>query len=114
MRSRKNARSQGTERVGNTLRELGNSFVVDGLRGRQFHRLDLLARCAFDRAQHVPLARRDEQDRFTAATRAAGAADPVHVGFGVVRNVEVDDVADAFDVEAARGDVGRDEDVERS
>ncbi len=71
-----------------------------------------LARRALDRAQQVTLARRDEQDRFAAAPRAAGAADSVHVGFGVVRNVEVDDVADPFDVEPARRDVGRDEDVE--
>ena len=47
-----------------------------------------------------------------AAAGAAGAADAVHVGLGVGRDVVVDHVADPLDVEAARGDVGGDEDVE--
>ena len=43
-----------------------------------------------------------------------GAADAVHVGLGVVGHVVVHDVADPLDVEAARGDVRRDQDVELS
>ena len=38
----------------------------------------------------------------------------MHVGFGVVRNVVVDDVADARYVDAAGGDVGGDDDVQRT
>jgi hypothetical protein len=38
----------------------------------------------------------------------------VHVGLGLARDVEVDDETDAVDVEPAGGDVGGDEDVERS
>ena len=60
----------------------------------------------------MPLARRDEQDRLAAATGAAGAADAVNVALGVVGDVVVEDVADSLDVQAARGDVGGDEDVE--
>ena len=40
------------------------------------------------------------------AARAAGAADAVHVVFGLHRQVVVDDVRDALHVDAARGDVG--------
>ncbi len=79
---------------------------------RQLHFGDRLARGALDRLQHALFARRHEQDRLAAAAGAAGAADAVHVGFGVVRNVVVQHVADALDVEPARGDVGRDQDVE--
>ena len=43
---------------------------------------------------------------------AAGAADAVHVALAVVRRVEVDDVRDAVDVDAAGGDVGRDQRVD--
>ena len=43
---------------------------------------------------------------------AAGAADAVHVGLGVVRRVEVDHVRDAADVDSAGGDVGRDQRVD--
>jgi hypothetical protein len=60
----------------------------------------------------MALARRHEQDRLAAAAGAAGAADAVHVAFGVVGNVVVQHVADALDVEAACGDVGGDDDVE--
>ena len=40
---------------------------------------------------------------------AAGAADAVHVVLGHVRQLEVDDVRQLVDVDAARGDVGRDQ-----
>ena len=60
-------------------------------------------------AQSVPLGRRDERDGMARLVRAAGAADAVHVGFGRIRQFVVDDRVDAVDVEAARGDVGRDE-----
>ena len=40
------------------------------------------------------------------------APDPVDVIVGLPRHVEVDHVADAFDVEPARRDVGCDEDVD--
>ena len=57
------------------------------------------------------LARR-ERDGDARHAGAAGAADAVDVIVGLPRHVEVDDVADAFDVEPARGDVGGDEDVD--
>jgi hypothetical protein len=44
--------------------------------------------------------------------RRAGAADAVHVVLGVERQVEVVDVADRVDVQAARGHVGGDQDLE--
>src|SRR3546814_18070757 len=44
--------------------------------------------------------------------RAPGAADAVDVIVGMPGRVEIEDVADALDVEPARGDVGGDEDVD--
>ena len=46
------------------------------------------------------------------AARAARAADAMHVGFGVVRDVVVEHVRDALDVETARRHVGGDQDVD--
>src|SRR5690606_1363756 len=50
-------------------------------------------------------------ERAGAARRAGarGAADAVDVALGFVRQVEVDDVADAVDIDAARRDVGGDQ-----
>ena len=42
---------------------------------------------------------------------AAGAADAMHVGFGYVGQFVVHHVADAVDVDAARGDIGGDQDA---
>ena len=79
---------------------------------RQADRLDGLARGVFDGFEHPHLARRDKQDGIAGAPRAAGAADAMHIGFGVVGHVIIDDVADARHVQPARGDVGGDDDVE--
>ena len=57
------------------------------------------------------LARLGERDRDALAAGAADAADAVHVGLGRGRHVVVDDVGERVDVQAAGGDVGRDEQV---
>ena len=51
----------------------------------------------------------DERDAAAAAAGAAGAADAVDVARVVGRRIEVDHVRDVAEVEAAGGDVGRDE-----
>ena len=60
----------------------------------------------------MPLTRRDEQHRGTRAARATRAADAVHIRLRVVRNVVVEHVGDAFDVQTAGGDVGGHQDVD--
>ena len=60
------------------------------------------------------LARLHERDGDALATGPSGPPDPMDVRVGVGRHVEVDDVRDVLDVEPARGDVRRDEDVERA
>ena len=98
--------------VADALLELADTHVVDHVDRRQLHLFDRLARGAFDRAQHAALARADKQDRLTAATGATGAADAMHVAFGVVRDVVIEHVADAVYIEATRSDIGSDEDIQ--
>src|SRR3990172_4806256 len=64
---------------------------------------------ALDRGKRFRVFGRDERDRLSGEAGAPGAADAVHVVLGRTRNVEVDDLGQALDVEAARGDVGGDE-----
>ena len=69
-------------------------------------------RCAdelLDVAQEGQLFAVAERDGDAVGAGARGAADAVHVGLRHVRQVEVDDVADAVDVDAAGGDVGGDQ-----
>src|SRR5215831_14576250 len=70
------------------------------------HPGDGLADQLLDRRDVSSIGRRDDGDGGAAASRAAGAADAMYVVVGVMRNVEVEDVADGGNVEAARGDVG--------
>src|SRR5262245_53582306 len=61
----------------------------------------------FDVAQ-IPqlLSARDQRDRSALGAGPRGAANAVDIGFRHVGQVEIDDMADTVDVDAARGDVG--------
>ena len=76
--------------------------------------LELRPRGRLDVAQQSMLARLDQRDRHALASGPARSTDAMHVGIGVGRHVEVDDVADMVDVEAAGGDVRRDQHVQRA
>src|SRR6185369_5187362 len=71
---------------------------------------DLLADELLDRFEGQGARLIDQADRLAARAGARGAADPVHVVFGVLRQVPVDDVSHRLDVQPARGDVGGDQD----
>jgi hypothetical protein len=71
--------------------------------------LDLLVDEALDGAEQRTVLGADQRERFSRRARAAGAADAVDVILGDVRQVEVHDVRQLDDVDAARGDVGRHE-----
>src|SRR5690606_9666678 len=75
-------------------------------RDRQLHADELL-----DLAQLGVLGRVDQRDRNAVRPVAASAADPMDVALRLSRKVEIHDMADAGHVYAARGDVGRDEDM---
>ena len=71
--------------------------------------VDLAAEHALDGAQAVLLVGRHQRQRLPGGAGAAGAADAVHVVLGHVRQFVVHDLRQLVDVEAARGDVGRDQ-----
>src|SRR5262249_12002247 len=75
---------------------------------------DLAADQLLDRVEREDVVVAGERHRGSLGSGAARAADPVDVVLGVLGQVVVDDVRHAFDVEAARGHVGRDEDGEPS
>ena len=53
-----------------------------------------------------------EAYRFSHCLSAASTADSVDVILGMTGKVIIDYVGDAFDIDSARGDVGRDEDAD--
>ena len=73
---------------------------------------DLLLDVGLDVRQALRVALAGEADRVALGAQARGAADAVHVVLGIERQVVVVDVRDAVDVQAARGDVGGDQDLE--
>src|SRR5207244_2596568 len=70
-------------------------------------RADTLTDQLFNGAQEPVLAAAGERQRHTRTARPAGATDPVDIILGPLRNVVVDDVADARDVQPARREVRR-------
>ncbi len=64
-----------------------------------------------DRLQHPVLARLGQRDRRALTAGTTDSSDPVDVGLGRGRHVEVHDVRERLDVEAAGGDIGGDEQV---
>jgi hypothetical protein len=52
-----------------------------------------------------------EADRFSDCLGATSTADPVDIILGMTGKVVIDHVGDAFHIDSARGDVGRDEDT---
>ena len=74
-------------------------MVGDLLFARQLHHGDGLAGRALDGLQHALLAGRHEQNSLAVAACAAGAADAVYIGFSIVGNIVVNDVADARHVD---------------
>src|SRR5262245_24811913 len=82
------------------------------LRGRVrlfAHPGDGLADQLLDRRDASAVGGRNGGNGGAAASGASGGADAMDVIVGVVRDVEVEDVADGGNVEAARGDVGGDQ-----
>ena len=95
----------GAEHLRPSFAEVGHRRQVRDLQPGLRRRLDV--------AQQSMLARLDEGDGHALAPGTPGPPDPVDVGVRVRRHIEVDDVRDMLDVEAARRDIGGDQDVER-
>ena len=99
------------EGAGDAVGEAALAGRVDVGDGGHGHLLDLLAGGPLDLLEQEALTRGHEEHGVALTAGAAGAADAVHVGLGVLRDVVVDHVRDALDVQAAGGDVGGHEDV---
>ena len=67
---------------------------------------------SFSIASRFRVALGDQRERSAGAAGAAGAADAVDIVLGMDRHVEIEDMADVGNVEAARGDVGGDQELE--
>ena len=85
---------------------LGARRVVEVRHG---HARQALAEELLDRRDLAFLVAGDEGERIAHRVGASGAADAVDVVGRHERHVEIDDVTERLDVDAARGDVGRDQ-----
>src|SRR5690606_15173407 len=96
----------GLDALARLARKRGQQFGGD-----RFGR-DLLLDVGLDVRQAHRVALAGEADRVALLAQARGAADAVDVVLGVERQVVVVDVLHAVDVQAARGHVGGDQDLE--
>src|SRR5204863_8647313 len=75
---------------------------------------DVLADQLLDRGDRLAVFGRRQGQRAAGSAGAPGAADAVDVILGVVWHVEIEDVAEALDIEAARRNVAGDEQPDRA
>src|SRR5262249_43062282 len=87
--------------IGRTL-AFGN---VPGMEGMSDINLDLLADRLLDIPQKPTLVCGAERDGDTIIAGPRRATNAMNVAFGLVRQIEIDDVRDAIDIDAASGNV---------
>ena len=83
----------------------GNGGLAHGLDYAQTESRELL-----DRGEERALGGIAQRDRDARRAGARRSSDAVHVALRLVRNIKIDDVADGIDIDAARRDVGGDQD----
>ena len=98
--------------MGQALFETNNTKRVDFIGGWWLYDFDFLFGQSFDLTQLVALTVCQKDDRFTFTSRATGSADTVDVRFGIVLRVIVENVANAIDVQTARGNVSRNQHIQ--
>src|SRR5262249_32127274 len=85
------------------LRNLMHMLLASAPIGRRDRHADQ----PFDVAKIGPLFMIAEGDCHTVGAGACGTTDAVHITLGNIRQIVVDDMADAIDVDAAGGDISR-------
>ena len=73
------------------LEQAAGAELGDGCRRGNLNLFHLGARQLLDAAQAAVLTRSEERERSAFTTRTASAADAMHVGLGLARNIEVND-----------------------
>lgn len=89
-----------------TFVESLNSVFVDHAIVWERHRFNGLPRGAFETLQDTSATGVHKENGFPTATGSACASDPMHVGFAIPRQIIVDHVRNAADVESAGGNIG--------
>src|SRR5579871_4694546 len=74
--------------------------------GRLGHPRNGLSGQLLDRRNRLPVSRADDGDRGARTPRPGGAPDAVNVVVRMMWHVEIEDVADIWNVETTRGDIG--------
>ena len=95
------------QRIHNLSTETFTTFRIDLLCRRQRHFFDRLTGGTLNIAQHAFLATADKHNRFAFAARTTGTANTVNVRLGILRNIVVNHVTDALNVQTTSRNVGR-------
>src|SRR6056297_639946 len=91
-----------------------NAAIGDFFAAWQGHGLDRLPGSTFNCRQHSFFTGGYKEDRFAFTAGTPGTADAVNIGFGIVGNIIIDDVADAFDIQPAGSHIGGNDNIETS
>ena len=89
-----------------------NPHIIDGLNTGQFKWCDWLAGGALDNFQQAFFTRRNKQNRLTTATGTASTTNAMGITLRIVRHIVIDHMTDAFHIQTAGRNVGRDQNVD--
>ena len=78
-----------------------NTLIANLLIAGHGQRCNSLACRLLNRTQQASLFRRNKQNRLALTTRATGSTNTVNIGLIVVRNIKIDNMADALNIQTA-------------
>ncbi len=103
----------GLHSFSNLFFEQVYTAIGNVLATRQAHGGNRLTGCPLNRCQHPPLPGGDKEDSLPFTAGTASTADAVDIGFGVVGDVIIDDMADTLDVQTACSHIGCHDNIQR-
>ena len=83
-----------------------NTLIADLLIAGHGQWGNRLACRLLNRTQQASLFRRDKQNRLAIATSTAGATNTVHIGLIVIRDIKINYMTDALNIQTAGGHIG--------
>ena len=83
-----------------------NTLIADLLIAGHSQRCNRLARRLLNRTQQASLFRRNKQNRLALTTSATGSTNTVNIGLIVVRNIKINYMADALNIQTTGRHIG--------
>ena len=100
-------------RLKHVFLELADTDIAHIAHGRQTHSINSLSCSTFNGTQHATLTMRSKQNRRSLTTGTASTTNAMHVRLGIVRDIVVNHVTHALNVQAASRHIRGNQNIQR-